>query len=84
MFSMGFSNSRLVRASSEWSGRLRVRPSRHATYFRSLDRDVARLFDVHSPGGFEAFFEEAGTPAKNPTRRPPGIAGHRLVADAIS
>ena len=52
--------------------------------FRSIDRDVARLFDVHSPGGFEAFFEEAGTPAKNPTRRPPGIAGHRLVADAIS
>lgn len=39
--------------------------------FRSIDRDVARLFDVHSPGGFEAFFEEAGTPAKNPTRRRP-------------
>jgi mannose-6-phosphate isomerase-like protein (cupin superfamily) len=38
--------------------------------FRNVGRDVARLFDVHSPGGFEAFFEEAGTPARD-LRRPP-------------
>jgi hypothetical protein len=39
--------------------------------FRNIGRDAARLFDVHSPGGFEAFFEDAGTPARDPHTSPP-------------
>lgn len=30
--------------------------------FRNASDDAAKLFDLHTPGGFEKFFEEVGTP----------------------
>jgi hypothetical protein len=32
----------------------------------------ARVFDVHTPAGFERFFEEAGVPATDLTKPPAG------------
>lgn len=34
-----------------------------AHYYKNVGRGRARLVDVHTPGGFEAFFEEMGMPA---------------------
>jgi quercetin dioxygenase-like cupin family protein len=40
--------------------------------FSNVGGTPARLFDVHSPGGFDAFFEEAGVRVTDPTAPPPG------------
>ncbi len=39
--------------------------------FRNIGLTPGRLFDVHTPAGFEAFFEEAGVPATDFTTPPP-------------
>jgi mannose-6-phosphate isomerase-like protein (cupin superfamily) len=39
--------------------------------YRKVGDGVGRLFDLHTPGGFEAFFEEAGVAATDRTTRPP-------------
>jgi mannose-6-phosphate isomerase-like protein (cupin superfamily) len=39
--------------------------------FRNAIDGISRLFDLHTPGGFEAFFEECGVPAKDRESRPP-------------
>jgi mannose-6-phosphate isomerase-like protein (cupin superfamily) len=36
--------------------------------FRNVGSEILRLFDLHSPGGFESFFEEAGVPATASSR----------------
>jgi mannose-6-phosphate isomerase-like protein (cupin superfamily) len=38
--------------------------------FRNVGSDTAWLLDVHSPGGFESLFEEAGVPATDSARPP--------------
>ena len=38
--------------------------------FRNVGDRAGRLLDVHSPAGFEAFFEEAGLPAADPNAPP--------------
>ena len=38
--------------------------------FRNAGGQPARMFDLHTPAGFEAFFEEAGVPVADPARRP--------------
>ena len=35
----------------------------------------AKVADFHTPGGFEAFFEECGAPATDRTSRPPAPTG---------
>jgi mannose-6-phosphate isomerase-like protein (cupin superfamily) len=39
--------------------------------YRNVGTGVGRLFDMHTPGGFEAFFEEAGVPAPDGASRAP-------------
>jgi len=39
--------------------------------FRNAGKTPCRLFDLHTPGGFEAFFEEAGVPAMDYVTPPP-------------
>ena len=38
--------------------------------FRNPGNTPARLLDLHTPGGFESFFKEVGTPATDPTKPP--------------
>jgi quercetin dioxygenase-like cupin family protein len=38
--------------------------------YRNAGNTIGRLLDVHTPGGFEAFFEEAGIPAPDRVSRP--------------
>jgi quercetin dioxygenase-like cupin family protein len=45
------------------------RGTKHA--YRKVETGVGRLFDLHTPGGFEAFFEEAGVVATDRNARPP-------------
>jgi hypothetical protein len=46
--------------------------------FRNVGDAPARLLDYHLPGGFEAFFEDAGVPAVEgsapPAMPPPDVA----------
>jgi mannose-6-phosphate isomerase-like protein (cupin superfamily) len=39
--------------------------------FRNASNGISRLFDLHTPGGFEAFFEECGVPATDTRSQPP-------------
>jgi hypothetical protein len=39
--------------------------------YRKVGTGIGRLFDLHTPGGFEAFFEEAGVAATDRNVRPP-------------
>jgi quercetin dioxygenase-like cupin family protein len=38
--------------------------------FRNVESTHSRMLDLHTPGGFESFFEEAGVPATSPERPP--------------
>jgi mannose-6-phosphate isomerase-like protein (cupin superfamily) len=38
--------------------------------FRNAGVTLSKMLDIHSPGGFEAFFEEAGVPATSSDRPP--------------
>jgi mannose-6-phosphate isomerase-like protein (cupin superfamily) len=39
--------------------------------YRKVGDGIGRLFDLHTPGGFEAFFEDAGVAATDRIARPP-------------
>ena len=41
--------------------------------FRNRGNTPVRLFAVHTPAGFENFFQEVGVPATDPNRPPPMI-----------
>lgn len=38
--------------------------------FSNIDTTIGRLIDIHTPGGFERFFDECGTDAKNVSTPP--------------
>ena len=60
---------------SDWqlrrAGDLVFVPRGQVHTFRNGGTGTARLLDVHTPGGFEAFFEELGVPAADRVSRPP-------------
>ena len=43
-------------------------------YFRNVGQSPGRFVSIHTPGGFERFFEEAGQPCTDPTAPAPAPA----------
>jgi mannose-6-phosphate isomerase-like protein (cupin superfamily) len=63
------------RVETHGPGTLVYVPRGVAHTFRNADPTrLARLFDLHTPGGFEVFFREAGGPAADVTACPPAPA----------
>ena len=44
------------------------------TILRSIGSRAAKLLNYHTPGGFDKFFEEAGTECRNIKCGPPNVA----------
>jgi mannose-6-phosphate isomerase-like protein (cupin superfamily) len=51
--------------------------------FRNAGTTPARMADLHTPGGFERFFQECGTPCRDPERPPEPEAMDQQTLKAI-